>query len=131
MSLLRFHLHDSSCLFRLLTLQCVSRGSLLSSQKTTEINEKLQEALRKLQLVTSVENERKRETKLKEVIASLQRIFPAGTVKGRVSDLCKPQERKYDTAISVVLGKNIDSIVVDSQQTALECVNVSRHHFHP
>lgn len=85
----------------------------------------MQEALRKLQQATSAENEKKRETKLKEVIASLQRIFPAGAVKGRVVDLCKPVERKYDTAISVVLGKNIDSIVVDSQQTALECVSVS------
>lgn len=62
---------------------------------------------------------------MKEIIASLQRIFPGGAVKGRVSDLCKPVSRKYDAAIATALGKNIDSIVVDTQVTALACVNVS------
>lgn len=95
------------------------------SQQTTELNEKLHECYRKLREAEAETRETQRETKLKEVIASLQRIFPAGSVKGRVSDLCKPVQRKYDKAISVALGKNIDSIVVDTQQTAMDCVNVS------
>lgn len=94
------------------------------SQQVTELNEKLNECYRKLREAEAETRETQREIKLKEVIATLQRIFPAGAVKGRVSDLCKPTQRKYDKAISVVLGKNIDSIVVDTQQTAMECVNV-------
>lgn len=97
----------------------------LISQQTTELNEKLHECYRKLREAEAENRETQREIKLKEVIATLQRIFPAGAVKGRVSDLCKPVQRKYDKAISVALGKNIDSIVVDTQQTALDCVNVS------
>lgn len=95
------------------------------SQQQTELNEKLNECYKKLHEAAAVQRESQRETKLKEVISSLKRIFPNGAVKGRVSDLCTPVQRKYDTAISVALGKNIDSIVVDTQQTAVECVTVS------
>lgn len=46
-------------------------------------------------------------------------------VKGRVVDLCKPIQRKYETAVSVVLGRNIDAIVVDEEKTAIDCIEVS------
>ena len=45
-------------------------------------------------------------------------------VKGRVVDLCKPIQRKYETAVSVVLGRNIDAIVVDEEKTAIDCIEV-------
>jgi structural maintenance of chromosome 1 len=54
----------------------------------------------------------------------MQAKFP-GRVLGRVSDLCKPVSRKYDAAVATVLGRNIDSIVVDTQATAQECMEVS------
>jgi chromosome segregation ATPase len=52
-------------------------------------------------------------------------------VRGRVMDLCKPTARKYETAVSVVLGRNIDAIVVDEERTAIECIEVSGDRFHP
>ncbi len=39
-------------------------------------------------------------------------------------DLCKPTAKKYETAISVVLGRNIDAIVVDEEKTAIDCIEV-------
>lgn len=48
----------------------------------------------------------------------------AGDVHGRVVDLCKPTQTKYQTAVSVVLGRNIDGIVVNHEKTAIECINV-------
>lgn len=45
-------------------------------------------------------------------------------VRGRVSDLCKPIQRKYETAVSVVLGRNIDAVVVDEEKTAIDCIEV-------
>jgi chromosome segregation ATPase len=45
-------------------------------------------------------------------------------VKGRVVDQCRPTSRKYDTAVSVVLGRNIDSIIVDTEKTAIDCIEV-------
>jgi chromosome segregation ATPase len=49
-----------------------------------------------------------------------------GDVHGRVIDLCKPTQTKYQTAVSVVLGRNIDGIVVNHEKTAIECINVGR-----
>ena len=39
-------------------------------------------------------------------------------------DLCKPTQRKYESAVSVILGRNIDAIVVDEEKTAIECIEV-------
>ena len=88
------------------------------------------------------QKESEREAKLKETLANLQRIFP-GThpsmlrlvvlmcraciksgVRGRLVDLCKPTQRKYETAISVILGRNIDAVVVDEERTAIDCIEV-------
>lgn len=41
-------------------------------------------------------------------------------------DLCKPIQRKYETAVSVVLGRNISSIVVDEEKTAIDCIEYMR-----
>jgi len=45
-------------------------------------------------------------------------------VRGRVIDLCKPTQRKYETAVSVILGRNIDAVIVDEEKTAIECIEV-------
>ncbi len=41
-------------------------------------------------------------------------------------DLCKPTQRKYETAVSVILGRNLDAIVVDKEKTAIECIKYMR-----
>ncbi|KAH9061732.1 cohesin complex subunit psm1 [Lactarius deliciosus] len=48
-------------------------------------------------------------------------------VRGRLVDLCKPTQRKYETAISVVLGRNIDAVVVDEERTAIDCIEYMRN----
>ena len=49
-------------------------------------------------------------------------------VRGRVVDLCKPTQRKYETAVSVILGRNVDAVVVDHEKTAIECIEVTNFH---
>ncbi|KAJ1556687.1 Structural maintenance of chromosomes protein 1, partial [Nowakowskiella sp. JEL0078] len=61
---------------------------------------------------------------MRDLVESLKRLFPG--VRGRLMDLCKPTQRKFDLAVSIILGRNIDSIVVDSQQVALECIQYLR-----
>lgn len=46
-------------------------------------------------------------------------------VRGRVVELCKPSQRKYDTAVSTILGRHIDSVVVDLEKTAIDCIQAS------
>jgi structural maintenance of chromosome 1 len=52
-------------------------------------------------------------------------------VRGRVVDLCKPTQRKYETAASIILGCNIDAAVVDEEITAIECIKVCSFSYLP
>ena len=97
---------------------------LRTNQKQTELDEKLQEVLRSLLEADDGQRQSEREIRAKDTVATLKRIFPA--VKGRVSDLCKPKLKKYGEAVSTVLGRNFDSIVVDSDKTAKDCIQYLR-----
>ncbi|KAF8525826.1 condensin complex subunit SMC1 [Hysterangium stoloniferum] len=90
-----------------------------------EINEKLQECHNKLLQAGVDQKESEKEARRKETFASLQRIFPG--VRGRVIDLCQPTQRKYEAAVSVILGRNIDALVVDQEKTAIDCIEFMRN----
>ncbi|KAJ8583111.1 hypothetical protein M405DRAFT_937413, partial [Rhizopogon salebrosus TDB-379] len=87
----------------------------------TETNEKLADVYQRLLQAGVDRNESEREVKLKETLSSLQRIFPG--VRRRVIDLCKPTQRKYETAVSGILGRNIDAAIVDEEKTTIECID--------
>ena len=90
------------------------------AQKRTELEEKLQEVLKKLVEADDGRKQSEKETRMKEMIYTLKRIFPG--VKGRVSDLCKPKQKKYGDAVSTVLGRHFDAVVVDNEKTAKDCI---------
>lgn len=90
--------------------------------RETEINERLQDTYHKLLQAGADRRENERETRLKETLASLKRIFPG--VHGRIVDLCRPVATKYDTAVMTVLGKNIDAVVVEHEKVAIDCIEV-------
>ncbi|KAL0571911.1 Structural maintenance of chromosomes protein 1 [Marasmius crinis-equi] len=94
-------------------------------QLEDQTNEKLQKVYQDLLQAGQERGETERERRLKETLANLQRIFPG--VRGRVIDLCKPSQRKYETAVSVVLGRNIDAVVVDEEKTAIDCIEYMRN----
>ncbi|KAF8872389.1 cohesin complex subunit psm1 [Gymnopilus junonius] len=87
-------------------------------------DEKLQNIYQQLLQAGVDRHESEKEAKFKETLASLQRLFPG--VRGRIIDLCKPSARKYTTAISVILGRNTDAIVVDEEKTAIDCIEYMR-----
>ncbi|GAA6023631.1 hypothetical protein JCM11491_006180 [Sporobolomyces phaffii] len=94
------------------------------SQTEAEYNEKLADTLTKLQEAGAEKREKDSEIKFKETLATLKRTFPG--VKGRVVDLCKPTQQKYSIAVQTVLGRNVDSIVCDSEKTAISCIEYMR-----
>ena len=101
-------------------LNALTSERLRVAQMRTELDEKLQEVLRKLLDADDGRKETEREVRVREMVSSLKRIFPG--VKGRVSDLCKPKQKKYAEAVSTVLGRNFDAIVVDTEKTATACI---------
>lgn len=97
---------------------------LRNAQKHKELDEKLKECLSKLVEADDGRRQSEREIKIKETIISLKRIFPG--VKGRVSELCKPKMKKYEEAVSTVLGRHFDAVVVDNEKTAKDCIDYLR-----
>ena len=94
------------------------------AQMRTEKDEKLQEVLTKLLDAEDGKKQNEKDVRLKATVADMKRIFPG--VKGRVSELCKPVEKRYQTAVSTVLGRNFDAIIVENERTAIECIDYLR-----
>ncbi|KAG0167012.1 Structural maintenance of chromosomes protein 1 [Apophysomyces sp. BC1034] len=93
-------------------------------QKEVELNEKLQETLNKLLEAKTEQRESEKEIKFRESLAMMKQIFPG--VHGKLADLCRPTQRKYDEALAVILGRNMDAIVVEDQKTAIDCIQYMR-----
>jgi structural maintenance of chromosome 1 len=91
-----------------------------TSQKRTELEEKLEDVARKLREADDGRRQNDRETRMKEMVIALKRIFPG--VRGRVGDLCTPKQKKFDEAVITALGRDFDSVIVDSEKIGVECV---------
>lgn len=94
------------------------------AQLRTEKDEKLQEVLTKLLEAEDGKKQNEKDLRLKATIADMKRMFPG--VKGRVSELCKPVEKRYQTAVSTILGRNFDAVIVENEKTAIECIQYLR-----
>lgn len=64
------------------------------------------------------------EEKLLQAIEALKGHFPG--VHGRLVDLCRPAQRRFNLAVTVAAGKDMDAIVVDTKATGLECIRYLR-----
>ncbi|KAK6849664.1 RecF/RecN/SMC N terminal domain-containing protein [Apiospora arundinis] len=91
-----------------------------TNQRRTELDEKLQDVLKKIDEANAGIRQNRKEVKLKEMVTELKRLYPG--VKGRVGDLCKPKQKKYDEAVITALGMHFDSVIVDTTETGRECV---------
>ena len=66
----------------------------------------------------------KDEERILAAIAALRRHFPG--VRGRLVDLCRPSQQRYNLAVTVAGGKDMDAIVVDTKRTAFDCIKYLR-----
>lgn len=90
-------------------------------QKAKELEEKLQQAGSKLAEGRSQQRESHKEARQRETVAQMKRIYPG--VKGMVHQLVRPKQKKYETALPIVLGRWWDAVVTDSEKTAKECID--------
>jgi structural maintenance of chromosome 1 len=101
-----------------------------TNQLRTELDEKLQEILKSLADADAGQRQNDKEAKNREMIVSLKRIFPG--VRGRVGELCKPKQKKFDEAVITALGRDFDSVIVDTEKIGTECVQYLKdQRFHP
>jgi structural maintenance of chromosome 1 len=100
------------------------------NQTHTEMEEKLQALLKSLLEADDGRRQNEKELRTKEMVTSLKRLFPG--VRGRVGELCKPKQKKYDEAVITALGRDFDSVIVDTEKTGTECVQYLKdQRFHP
>ena len=102
------------------SLNRLNLDKLAARNQETTANDKLSSILANISEAKSDKIQAEKQEQMEESLAALTRIFPG--VQGRVSDLCRPVQRKFDMAISVIMGKNIDAIVVDKESTAMDCI---------
>lgn len=86
----------------------------------TEKDEKLRKFLILLHETQARFRQTEKERRTKEMVVSLKRLYPG--VRGRVGELCKPVQKKYEEAVGVALGRDFDSIIVDTEKTGTDCV---------
>ncbi|KAG5282164.1 hypothetical protein AALO_G00052920 [Alosa alosa] len=65
--------------------------------------------------------ENSRQQRKAEIMDSIKRLYP-GSVYGRLIDLCQPTQKKFQIAVTKVLGKNMDAIIVDSEKMGRDCI---------
>ena len=105
-------------------LTTLSSQRLATARTRTELDEKLAEVARKLLEADDGRRASEKEVRIRETIATLKRTYPG--VKGRLHELCKPKQKKYGEAVSTVLGRHFDSVVVDTEATAKQCIEYLR-----
>uniref|UniRef100_A0A0D6QVW1 Structural maintenance of chromosomes protein n=1 Tax=Araucaria cunninghamii TaxID=56994 RepID=A0A0D6QVW1_ARACU len=91
-----------------------------SRTKYDNLKAKVDEIEVQLRELKADKRESERDAKLSEAVESLKRLFPG--VHGRMTDLCRPIQKKYNLAITVAMGKFMDAVVVDDEHTGKECI---------
>ncbi|EDK36192.2 hypothetical protein PGUG_00290 [Meyerozyma guilliermondii ATCC 6260] len=107
----------------------VSRSKLISqkeelSRQELDLNSKLRDVLLKLDELSSRRRESNKQKALRENVAMLKRHFPKGAIRGQLYDLVRPTNQKYEEALSTTLGRNFDSIVVETATIAHKCIEI-------
>ncbi|KNA06759.1 hypothetical protein SOVF_178070 [Spinacia oleracea] len=65
-------------------------------------------------------HENERDVRLSQTVDTLKRLFSG--VHGRMTELCRPTQKKYNLAVTVAMGKFMDAVVVQDEHTGKECI---------
>jgi structural maintenance of chromosome 1 len=112
-----------------------SESELESLQKTASdyqtkrdsIDTQLDQINNMLRMAKDDRRKDKEEERIASAISALKRHFPG--VKGRLVDLCRPSQNRYNLAVTVAAGKDMDAVVCDTKQTAFDCIKYLRGEF--
>jgi structural maintenance of chromosome 1 len=89
--------------------------------KKSQLERKLEETEGTLRDAKAESKQSQREEAMRGLVTELKRENPS-SVYGIVTDLADPTSAKYKLAMSVVMGRDIDSVVVDTPATAMKCI---------
>jgi len=87
---------------------------------------KIAELENQLRELKADRHENERDVRLSQTVDALKRLFPG--VHGRMTELCRPTQKKYNLALTVAMGKFMDAVVVQDEHTGKECIKVYSSH---
>ncbi|EGZ12459.1 hypothetical protein PHYSODRAFT_563203 [Phytophthora sojae] len=94
------------------------------AQKKEKLSQQLDRVTNKLRDLKDDKRQSQAEARRAETLETLKRLYPG--VRGRLVDLCKPIQRKYNMAVTVATGKHMDAIVVTDYRTGQDCIQYLR-----
>lgn len=68
-----------------------------------------------------------RTKKKTEIVENFKKLFPG--VYDRMYNMCEPIHKRYNVAITKVLGKYMEAIVVDTEKTARQCIQYLKEQY--
>ncbi|CAJ0567096.1 unnamed protein product, partial [Mesorhabditis spiculigera] len=74
--------------------------------------------------------ETERNKRRQEAVDNLKRVFP-DKVHGRLVDLCTPSHKRFNLAVTKVLVKHMNSIVCDTDATAMDAIQYLKEQRYP
>ncbi|XP_067127800.1 structural maintenance of chromosomes protein 1A [Centruroides vittatus] len=91
-----------------------------AKKRLQEINEELESIMNELGDAKVDKHEDSRRRKKAEIVDHFKRLFPG--VYDRLVNMCQPIHKRYNVAITKVLGRNMEAIVVDTERTGRSCI---------
>jgi structural maintenance of chromosome 1 len=91
-----------------------------SKEQVEQITRKLESINRELGDAKVDRHEDDRRKKKAEVVENLKKLYPG--VYDRLLIMCKPIHKRYNMAITKVMGKNMNAIIVDTEKTGRQCI---------
>ncbi|KAG8370811.1 hypothetical protein BUALT_Bualt13G0022300 [Buddleja alternifolia] len=91
-----------------------------SRHKYDNLKAKISDLDNQLRELKADRHENERDARLSQAVETLKRLFPG--VHGRMTDLCRPTQKKYNLAVTVAMGRFMDAVVVEDEHTGKECI---------
>ncbi|GAB6029905.1 Structural maintenance of chromosomes protein 1 [Chamberlinius hualienensis] len=91
-----------------------------AKKRMEEINRQMEEIVEQLGDAKVDKHEDSRRRRKGEIVEHFKKLYPG--VYGRMVDMCQPIHKRFNIAITKVLGKNMEAIVVDTEKTGRSCI---------
>ncbi|KAL4156329.1 hypothetical protein PRNP1_005360 [Phytophthora ramorum] len=106
------------------SLQTTDEDNRGQAQEKEKLSQQLERVNNKLRDLKDDKRQSQADARKAEILETLKRLYPG--VRGRLVDLCKPTQRKYNMAVTVATGKHMDAIVVTDYRTGQDCIQYLR-----
>ena len=91
-----------------------------ADSQIASLNKDLEKVINQLGSANVEKTESRRAQRRSELVKKLKSLYPG--VLGRISDLCDSTHKRYNVALTKVLGRNMEAIVVEDEATGRNCI---------